>query len=351
MAPYPRYDRMVIYDIIMQLASLSVFPTICIYIRSLYEESKENPSTYLLFLPSVLQTTSGVVVTSLLGFGHSADVLSGLISGSLIRDRLDVLERAYMLMSHDVYYSLFFISLSLSLIYVFSKLFTGKFKFIHIISFLRGQKSSFVANILCLFFVIYFVFWGICLIFPNVFMQTASIWSSLWSVSAAFVLFLIGYVSAIPSLPGGYINIERLRHPFSAMRQSRQEFLQGIDSGPIANMPSKGYDKIMESFNRLMIAEEGFLDPEMTIDTISHKLETNRTYVSKLVNIYYGMPFRDYLNKLRIDHAKQLIKDEPDAVIDYISAKSGFQSSTQFIRKFKESEGVTPAVWRDLHKK
>ena len=351
MAPYPRYDRMVIYDIIMQLASLSVFPTICIYIRSLYEESKENPSTYLLFLPSVLQTTSGVVVTSLLGFGHSADVLSGLISGSLMRDRLDVLERAYMLMSHDVYYSLFFISLSLSLIYVFSKLFTGKFKFIHIISFLRGQKSSFVANILCLFFVIYFVFWGICLIFPNVFMQTASIWSSLWSVSAAFVLFLIGYVSAIPSLPGGYINLERLRHPLNAMRQSRQEFLQGIDSGPIANMPSKGYDKIMESFNRLMIAEEGFLDPEMTIDTISHKLETNRTYVSKLVNIYYGMPFRDYLNKLRIDHAKQLIKDEPDAVIDYISAKSGFQSSTQFIRKFKESEGVTPAVWRDLHKK
>jgi YesN/AraC family two-component response regulator len=63
------------------------------------------------------------------------------------------------------------------------------------------------------------------------------------------------------------------------------------------------------------------------------------------------MPFRDYLNKLRIDHAKQLIKDEPDAVIDYISAKSGFQSSTQFIRKFKESEGVTPAVWRDNLKK
>jgi AraC-like DNA-binding protein len=73
--------------------------------------------------------------------------------------------------------------------------------------------------------------------------------------------------------------------------------------------------------------------------------------VSKLVNIYYGMPFRDYLNQLRIEHAKQLMTDEPDAVIDYISAKSGFQSSTQFIRKFRELEGVTPTVWKSTLRK
>ena len=182
-------------------------------------------------------------------------------------------------------------------------------------------------------------------------MARASLLSSSWSIIAAIVLFLIGYVSAIPSLPGGYLNLERMRHPFSAMRQSRQEFLQGIDSGPIASVPAKGYDKIMDSFNKYMITDQGFLNPDMTIDMISHQLETNRTYVSKLVNIYYGMPFRDYLNKLRLDHAKTLMKDEPDAVIDYIALKSGFQSSTQFIRKFKDSEGVTPAVWRNNLKK
>ena len=89
----------------------------------------------------------------------------------------------------------------------------------------------------------------------------------------------------------------------------------------------------------------------MSIDEISQRLNTNRTYVSKLVNIYYGMPFRDYLNKLRLDYSKELMAAEPDAVIDYIAAKSGFQSSTQFIRKFRETEGVTPTVWRTLQRK
>ena len=137
------------------------------------------------------------------------------------------------------------------------------------------------------------------------------------------VLFFIGYTSAMLPLPD----------------------TSGIDSDPVAERLT-GYDKIMDSFNDLMVKQEGFLDPNMTIDEISRRLNSNRTYVSKLVNIYHGMPFRDYLNKMRIDYSKRLMTDEPDAALDYISAKSGFQSSTQFIRKFKELEGLTPTAWK-----
>ena len=157
---------------------------------------------------------------------------------------------------------------------------------------------------------------------------------------------MVGYVTAVPSLPGGYINLDRLRHPFSAMRQSTQDFLQGIDSGPMAGVSISGYDKIMDAFKQHMEKELGFLNPSLTIEEIARILNTNRTYVSKLVNLYYGMTFRDYVNLKRIEFAKQLMTDEPDASLDYISAKSGFQSSTQFIRKFREIEGLTPTVWK-----
>ena len=171
-------------------------------------------------------------------------------------------------------------------------------------------------------------------------------------MSVAVVLFLVGYVVTVPSLPGGYMTKERLRHPFTAIRQTTQEYLGAIDSGPIAEGTQSGYDKLMESFKQLMIVDKGYLDPSLSVDEISRQLNTNRTYVSKLVNVYYGMPFRDYLNHLRIEYAKQLMTDEPDAVIDYISVKSGFQSSTQFIRKFRELEGLTPTVWKStLHKR
>lgn len=343
---YPDYERQVIMNLFLQLTSLSVGPVVCLYIRSLYDERKESLTSYLMLLPAILVATSSLVVTLLLGVERSALLVRALFNRLIIDDRLDVLERAYVLLSYKVYYLLFAIILVLTIVFLFSRLFAGKFKFSHIPVFLRGNKASFVANILCLFFVIYFILWGVAIIFQEKFFDIYSAWSALFAVVVALIIFLVGYVSAIPSLPGGYVNMERLKHPFGAVTQSPGEFLIGIDSGPVANVPKSGYDKIMESFKATMITEQGFLNPMMSIDEISRQLNTNRTYVSKLVNIYYGMPFREYLNKLRIDYSKQLMIDEPDAVIDYISVKSGFQSSTQFIRKFKELEGVTPTVWR-----
>ena len=343
---YPDYEKQVILNLFLQLSSLAVCPMVCLYIRSLYDESHEKLSAYLLFLPAVLMTTSSVVMTLLLGIERSAVIIRLLFNRLVIPDNLDVMEKAYILLSYRLYYVLFLLMLAFTLVYLFSHLFAGKFRFSHIPVFLRGEKASFVANILCLFFAVFFILWGVAIIFQEKFFDIYTAWPFVWAVFAALIVFFIGFISAIPPLPGGYVNMEKLRHPFSSMSQSPGEYLTGIDSGPVADAPRSGYDKIMESFRKAMIEEQGFLNPMMSIDEISRQLNSNRTYVSKLVNIYYGMPFRDYLNRLRIDFSKQLMVDEPDAVIDYISAKSGFQSSTQFIRKFKELEGMTPTVWR-----
>jgi AraC-like DNA-binding protein len=349
--PFLDFRRLVYVDIIMQFSTIAVFPLICFYIRSLYDETNLNVAAYLLYLPSILLTTAAVVVTILLGIDHSSDMVQVIYSKDVNLDNFEIVERAYVVLTYKIYRIVFFISIALSTIYVSFKLYIGKFKFVHVFYFLRGTKSSFVANILCLFFILYFVNWTVCVVFADTFMNALSIWSTLWCLFTAFLLFLMGYVSSIPPLPGGYMNLDRMRHPFSAMRQSRQEYLQSIDSGPVVGEQASGYDKIMDSFKNLMEVNQGFLNPALTIDEVATKLDTNRTYVSKLVNIYYGMPFRDYLNSLRMNHAKQLMIDEPDAVIDYVAAKSGFQSATQFIRKFREMEGVTPTVWKTSNRK
>ena len=346
----PNYERLVICDILMQFCTIAVFPIICFYIRSCYEENRERFFAYLSMLPPIILTVAAIILTAMVGIDRCAFINSSIHNADyafgVVPDSLSVLENLYVTFVFKAYYITFFLALSISVIFVFSKLFIGKFKFIHIVVFLRGQKSSFVANVICLFFVIYFILWGCTLFFSAFFAHSLNIWSSLLSLSVAAVLFMIGYVAAIPPLPGGYINLERLRHPFGAMKQSRQEFLQGIDSGPMAGAATSGYDKIMDVFKQHMEKEQGFLNPLLTIEEIARVLNSNRTYVSKLVNLYYGMPFRDYLSKLRLDYAKQLMADEPDASLDYIAVKSGFQSSTQFIRKFREVEGVTPTIWK-----
>lgn len=342
----PNYNRLAIGNVILQFSSLAVFPVICLYIRSCYEDYHISWVPYLSTLPSLILLLISIVLTSVIGIDRSGQLIEMIHSGVVQRNLLSRLDKAYILFTFQIYFVTFFISLCISLIYVFAKLFTGKFKFKHIASFLRGEKSSFVANVICLFFVIYFILWAVSVIFGSVICDTLSVWSVVWSLTAAVVLFLIGYVTTVPALPGGYINLDRLRHPFGAMRQSTQEYLQGIDSGPMAGVATSGYDKIMDSFKRYMIKERGYLNPSLTIEEIARVLNTNRTYVSKLVNLYFGMSFRDYLSSLRMDYAKQLMKDEPDASLDYIAVKSGFQSSTQFIRKFREVEGITPTVWK-----
>lgn len=350
MDPAPNYHKLVICDILMQFSTLAVFPVICYYIRSCYDENREKWYSYLLTLPATLITIVSIALTAVLGIHRCGMLIQSIHERSVTTFALTPLDNTYILFTFKLYFVLFFIGLSLTLIYVFSKLFTGKFKFQHISAFLRGQKSSFVANVICVLFFIYLLMWGCLIIFGSLLMDSLTLLSSLWSLVTAFVVFMVGYVAAVPSLPGGYINLERMRHPFSAMKLSRQEFLQGIDSGPMAGVATSGYDKIMESFKQYMVKEQGFLNPDLTIEEIARVLNSNRTYVSKLVNIYYGMPFRDYLNALRMDYAKQLMTDEPDAGLDYIAAKSGFQSSTQFIRKFREVEGVTPTVWKTLQR-
>lgn len=348
----PDLRRQVIMNTVLEFTSLAVVPLVCFYIRSLVEDVYERALSYLMLLPAVLITTANVLLICIMGLDNTAELFNGLFHNLISPDDLDRMQKVFVLVSYLIYRAVFLVMLVAAMMFMVFWLRLNKFRPGHVWGFLKKGRTSFTANIVCVLFMVYFALWGLCIVYNEPFLNIYSPWSVAWSVSVAVVLFLVGYVVTVPSLPGGYMTKERLRHPFTAIRQTTQEYLGAIDSGPIAEGTQSGYDKLMESFKQLMIVDKGYLDPSLSVDEISRQLNTNRTYVSKLVNVYYGMPFRDYLNHLRIEYAKQLMTDEPDAVIDYISVKSGFQSSTQFIRKFRELEGLTPTVWKStLHKR
>ena len=105
-------------------------------------------------------------------------------------------------------------------------------------------------------------------------------------------------------------------------------------------------EKIQLKFDKSFIEERGYLDPDITIVGVAKRLDTNRTYLSEIINTKYGMSFRDLVNKLRIEYAKKILLDDPKATIVSVSGRCGFLGSNQFVRKFRELEGSTPAVWR-----
>ncbi len=88
-----------------------------------------------------------------------------------------------------------------------------------------------------------------------------------------------------------------------------------------------------------------YLNPNLTIADVAEALGTNRTYISVLMNQYYGQNFRDYIATARVNTAKRILLEHPELPLDAIADSSGFLSSSQLIKKFKESEGVPPRTW------
>ena len=54
-----------------------------------------------------------------------------------------------------------------------------------------------------------------------------------------------------------------------------------------------------------------------------------------------------YINRLRLDHARELLTTHPEMSIDEVATASGFSVRRTFSRLFKEKFGLTPTEFRE----
>ena len=87
------------------------------------------------------------------------------------------------------------------------------------------------------------------------------------------------------------------------------------------------------------------LTADLTLRSIAGQLNVNSSYLSKLFHKECGCTLTEYVNHQRIEHAAILLRNENKAVQD-IAMGCGFQDATYFIRLFKKSFGLTPALYR-----
>lgn len=101
--------------------------------------------------------------------------------------------------------------------------------------------------------------------------------------------------------------------------------------------------------------KKGFLDQNVNQTTLAKELETNSTYLSKIINSYKGLSFSNYLKDLRITHAINFLKENPNFTENkstiQIAEYFGFNSLDVFTRAIKDKIGVTPAMFLKQLKK
>lgn len=84
----------------------------------------------------------------------------------------------------------------------------------------------------------------------------------------------------------------------------------------------------------------------LTLDEVSHYVGLNSTYFSILFKKETGMNFSYYINKLRIEQAKHLLKTSSLPLLT-IAEDTGFESQSYFSKVFKQLAGSTPKQFRE----
>ena len=84
----------------------------------------------------------------------------------------------------------------------------------------------------------------------------------------------------------------------------------------------------------------------ITLDEMASLCNISTSYFSKLFKKDLGDKFANYINKVRIKRAKELLQTTDMPILN-ISLDLGFEDCGYFIKVFKKLEGATPAVYRN----
>lgn len=92
--------------------------------------------------------------------------------------------------------------------------------------------------------------------------------------------------------------------------------------------------------------EDGaFKEDDLSLQSMADRLGVSTRTLSNMVNGCFGIPFRDIVNKYRIEEAKKYLLEHPEATQSTVAYECGYKNDSVFNKKFKECEGVTPLMW------
>lgn len=87
---------------------------------------------------------------------------------------------------------------------------------------------------------------------------------------------------------------------------------------------------------------------QISLDEIAKYVLLNPAYLSTIFKTETGMTITSYITKVRVDYAKNLLKEGQFSISD-IAIKSGYQDARYFSRIFKENIGVTPKEYQKFY--
>ena len=91
-------------------------------------------------------------------------------------------------------------------------------------------------------------------------------------------------------------------------------------------------------------------DPYISVQQISETLNISPYKIPKIIHRYTNLSFKQYINQIRVDEAKNLLINSDSKIID-IAFAIGYNSIAHFNKLFKIQESLSPKEYRQKYKK
>lgn len=105
---------------------------------------------------------------------------------------------------------------------------------------------------------------------------------------------------------------------------------------------------LAQQVRHLVEQQKPYLNPRLTLERFSEPLDTPPRQVSAAINRHFQQNFQEYINRHRVEAAKQLLRSHSASglTILEIGQMAGFNSKATFNRIFKNTVSMTPTSYR-----
>jgi AraC-like DNA-binding protein len=114
-------------------------------------------------------------------------------------------------------------------------------------------------------------------------------------------------------------------HPHRNRPVEEEEETPAAEAARKRNVSKKKMQEILSSIHIVVVDQEAYLEPHLTIQDVADRSGYSRSYIAGIIKSEYG-GFFDYINLLRLEHVARYQQQYPDATIQEAAEASGFSS-------------------------
>lgn len=322
------YQLNIIVDPIYALCNLSVFPLYYLYIKSLTQEKSISRASLLVFLPAIVLSLSSAI----LFVAMSNHEVNNFVYGYLYKE-VPITTYSTLLKLQIAIHYIERVTFALLLVpctyFSWKHIFEYEKKIREFYSTTENRSLNWTVNLLIATIITAVFAFILNTVGKSFFVDDFSL-LIIPSLFFSALLYTIGYLGTAQAF-----SIEDYKKDLL-----EDKFVKNISNYNVVK------SKLHTQITRLLEEDQIFRNCDLRITDISRTLNTNRTYISNIINTDFNCSFCDLINHYRVNYSKQLLLHQNAYILEYVSNESGFASVNSFLRAFKKETGITPGQFR-----